>query len=594
MRIAVGKASGMRLSVASFLVVVLTRLVPDTGATASFSEKASSGMRKPRTRGNTPNEIDQWPELLVDLPAFGRQVILEPKNDTKKVQKVPMSSSPVVPVNVTNKDLRKSNRRAEPDINDFISGLVKMLGGQANVHVAEPERRKHTNGNGDDPGSSRINNRGPPSLSELPPSIPPGLISSNLRPPSRQPPPHQQQQHHLHPHPNPQQRPTRRPPPPPPGPAPLPPQNSGGKVRFPDDSAIPPPFTSGVPIPEQLVPLQRPPGNLIPLQRPVSTSSSSSTTTTTTTTTSTTTFKPVVPTTQPEIPEPETEVVLEPSEDDYVMTSTSHRPGGGGRPVYVATQTVSSISGGGGGRKETSTSGSRWKIVDDDDERDPGLVPGVVVDDEDVMISPSRPVMVDIITASETLRSPAAVAPGDVFDVTVSANQGFGSGGHDFGAHGGDIIASPIEKNGGGDFVSIDGRKTYFNLLPTGVEETSSTYRDPVQQTVVRNDFNSPPLVVEPELAPGIGIGTGFIRPLPPDEATEILGQENNNKRRRPGSPQQQPPPGLVQRPGLGGGGGDGLLSEDHDGSTRRPFTRRPAAPPVRQESFFVSFSLAL
>ncbi len=150
----------------------------------------------------------------------------------------------------------------------------------------------------------------------------------------------------------------------------------------------------------------------------------------------------------------------------------------------------------------------------------------------------------------------------------------------DLGTKGDDIISSP-PANGDG-FVSIDGRKTYFDLFPTTVPEAVG---NPSTQQVVEQTIGTAPALVPPAPAapskerPGsIGIGTGFIRPLPPDEASDVLGNNNNNNR-IPGSggnsvsgnrrrPQEQ-------------GGVDGAV-EQGSTSTRRPFTRRPAAPPVR------------
>lgn len=77
--------------------------------------------------------------------------------------------------NNKHKDLPSSNRQANPDIQDIITGIVKLLNGKVNVAVnsAKPHRPVQ---------STRINNRGPPRISDLPP-MPPDFDTMNLPPP---------------------------------------------------------------------------------------------------------------------------------------------------------------------------------------------------------------------------------------------------------------------------------------------------------------------------------------------------------------------------------------------------------------------------
>lgn len=102
-----------------------------------------------------------------------------------------------------------------PDIQDIITGIVKLLNGNVNVHAntqPQPSRRPHT----------RINNRGPPRISDVQP-LPPN-IDENIEYELTQPTPAS----------------TMRPPM-----APYPFDRPEGPIR---------PFLSGVPLPEQIVP----------------------------------------------------------------------------------------------------------------------------------------------------------------------------------------------------------------------------------------------------------------------------------------------------------------------------------------------------
>ena len=84
------------------------------------------------------------------------------------------------------------------------------------------------------------------------------------------------------------------------------------------------------------------------------------------------------------------------------------------------------------------------------------LRPGIVVDPVGYQPRPVSPV--------------APGAPGEVFDLTVTAFQGYGSGGG--GSRPRPILA--VTKDGiitkaqpGDEFVSIDGKRTYFDIGPT-------------------------------------------------------------------------------------------------------------------------------
>ncbi|XP_043288768.1 uncharacterized protein pwn isoform X2 [Venturia canescens] len=71
-----------------------------------------------------------------------------------------------------------TNRQANPDIQDIITGIVKLLNG--NVNVAANTVRPHK-----PVQATRINNRGPPRISDLPP-LPPDFDTPGMNPP---PPP---------------------------------------------------------------------------------------------------------------------------------------------------------------------------------------------------------------------------------------------------------------------------------------------------------------------------------------------------------------------------------------------------------------------
>ncbi|KAK9302133.1 hypothetical protein QLX08_005744 [Tetragonisca angustula] len=129
------------------------------------------------------------------------------------------------------------HRQANPDIQDIITGIVKLLNGNVNVaaNTVRPLRPIQ---------ATRINNRGPPRISDVPP-LPPDFDTPGMNPP---PPPD---------HPYPFEKP----------PAPDKPLIN----QLPPERPIRP-FVSGVPLPEQIVPQgnrpwtwNRPGGNRRPI-----------------------------------------------------------------------------------------------------------------------------------------------------------------------------------------------------------------------------------------------------------------------------------------------------------------------------------------
>jgi len=156
-------------------------------------------------------------------------------------------------------------RKTNPDIQDIITGIVKLLNGNVKVQANPnlPPGGMIGAGRPLRPLSTRINNRGPPRITDVPP-LPPDFDTTGPHP-------------ELSPHPPPLiplQTSSRLPPPypfdrPPPI-APLPPQPSENH-NSPDH-----PFMTGVPLPEQVVPVSvsnngnRPPGNqgIVRPQRP--------------------------------------------------------------------------------------------------------------------------------------------------------------------------------------------------------------------------------------------------------------------------------------------------------------------------------------
>ncbi|XP_035790556.1 uncharacterized protein LOC118465941 isoform X1 [Anopheles albimanus] len=113
-------------------------------------------------------------------------------------------------------------QNSNPDIQDIITGIVKLLNGNVNVQANPQPTRRHS--------ATRINNRGPPRISEAQP-LPneyEGELGVGPQPPSTRPQAHDQQQQQ-------QQQPS-----------------PGSQGPRPDHPVRP--FLTGVPIPEQIVP----------------------------------------------------------------------------------------------------------------------------------------------------------------------------------------------------------------------------------------------------------------------------------------------------------------------------------------------------
>lgn len=138
-----------------------------------------------------------------------------------------ISPSATMAQNIVTPSLRpgQQGRQANPDIQDIITGIVKLLNGNVNVQantapaMARPLR----------PLSTRINNRGPPRITDVP-VLPPDF---DVPAPPLPPPPLSQM--------TPPVSTTRLPTP---YPFDIPPQNTS-PIK---------PFVSGVPLPEQIVP----------------------------------------------------------------------------------------------------------------------------------------------------------------------------------------------------------------------------------------------------------------------------------------------------------------------------------------------------
>ncbi|KAK6620219.1 hypothetical protein RUM44_006620 [Polyplax serrata] len=176
------------------------------------SEKFTSTQREKSGMGKSYNQIAQNLEKLAKVTV---------SNDLQQPNK-----TVVVPMRFR-ESRDEENRKASPDIQDIITGIVNILNGKGNKqnepHSGRPAR----------PTNKRINNRGPPKISDVPPidfDAPPGLFRP--MPPKRVPPPY--------PFDVPPSMPN----------IPLPPQpHKPGLPKLPTH-----PFLDGVPLPELVVP----------------------------------------------------------------------------------------------------------------------------------------------------------------------------------------------------------------------------------------------------------------------------------------------------------------------------------------------------
>ncbi|CAB3383733.1 Hypothetical predicted protein [Cloeon dipterum] len=357
----------------------------------------------------------------IEAAATSRQLVHQ-SGEGRRAPRVGVTA--VGPMSTSN-----SARRSEPQISDILGGIVKLFGGGPNpmpaVVAGMPPPRPMR------PQGSRINNRGPPRITDV------VLLQSNAS--STPAPP-----------PFPFVRPISGMEPPPPPRRPLSP---GRRPVFPDG-------------PIELTPERAP----IEKEPPTTTTEAATTTSTTTTTTEATSEAseptseapkstteapkptteaprptPEVPKSSPEMPAPITEApILESSIAEVVAA-----------PVTPGASTPLPVTPG--------WYAPRPGLVLDDPEFKPGGVAAA---------GPPPP----IITAP--VRRPPAV--GEVFDVTVSAIQGPG-GQIQGGPH---ILTRPqaAGANSPDDQVSIDGRKTYISLLPTQtLDEPASSAAPPSQ-----------------------------------------------------------------------------------------------------------------
>ncbi|XP_065344618.1 uncharacterized protein pwn isoform X1 [Cloeon dipterum] len=358
----------------------------------------------------------------IEAAATSRQLVHQ-SGEGRRAPRVGVTA--VGPMSTSN-----SARRSEPQISDILGGIVKLFGGGPNpmpaVVAGMPPPRPMR------PQGSRINNRGPPRITDV------VLLQSNAS--STPAPP-----------PFPFVRPISGMEPPPPPRRPLMP---GRRPVFPDG-------------PIELTPERAP----IEKEPPTTTTEAATTTSTTTTTTEATSEAPEpsseAPKSTTEAPKPTTEA---PRPTPEVTKSSPETPA----PITEAPILESSIA---EVVAAPVTPGASTPLP-----VTPGWYaprPGLVLDDPEfkpggvAAAGPPPP----IITAP--VRRPPAV--GEVFDVTVSAIQGPG-GQIQGGQH---ILTRPqaAGANSPDDQVSIDGRKTYISLLPTQtLDEPASSAAPPSPQ----------------------------------------------------------------------------------------------------------------
>uniref|UniRef100_A0A182NHM9 EGF-like domain-containing protein n=1 Tax=Anopheles dirus TaxID=7168 RepID=A0A182NHM9_9DIPT len=145
-------------------------------------------------------------ELAMNISNVQRAVLASQQQHRPPAFRVPGGPTPAQ---------QASRQNPNPDIQDIITGIVKLLNGNVNVHANPQPTRRHS--------ATRINNRGPPRISEAQPL--PNEYEGELGAPTSS-------------------RPLLQPDQPQPGPPPQGPR--------PDHPVRP--FLTGVPIPEQIVP----------------------------------------------------------------------------------------------------------------------------------------------------------------------------------------------------------------------------------------------------------------------------------------------------------------------------------------------------
>ena len=208
------------------------RIVKTTRVDDREQENSGEGYGAPRGR-SLPLTEPETPMVSVDgTERMNVSQMIAEETTVKEIE------TPSLPVNSfrSNHDDRKTNS----DIQDIITGIVKLLNGNVKVQTNPnlPPGGLMGAGRPLRPLSTRINNRGPPRITDVPP-LPLDFDTTGPHPP--RPPPLPPLQTSRLPPPYPFDRP--------PAVVPLPPQPT--ELNHPGDH----PFMSGVPLPEQLVPL---------------------------------------------------------------------------------------------------------------------------------------------------------------------------------------------------------------------------------------------------------------------------------------------------------------------------------------------------
>lgn len=353
--------------------------------------------------------------------------------------------APRVSVTAVGPQSSSVGRRSEPQITDFIGGIVKLLGGgppppplmPAAVLASLPGPNRGR------PQGTRINNRGPPRITDvsLPnntnaPPFPFERPISGMAPPPL-PRPHQRPQY-----------PVRRP-------------------LYPDGPVEVPPELADRPYFER---------------EPHETSTEASTSSSTTSTTTTTTEAPTSTT--------ETIKVSNTGTSKAVSESTSPLPAV--NEPSIIESSISEVESVPSAVPTTSTPNpmpNRWSPR-----------PGLVLDDPEFKpggVATGEPP--EIITAP--VRRPPGM--GEVFDVTVSAIQGPGGQ-----AQRPEIVTRPHKHD---DEVSIDGRKSYINLLPSQTQKSEAIS----SSTAAPASAPQPPpqTLADPIVGQGVAVPSGAAIP---------------------------------------------------------------------------------
>lgn len=405
-------------------------------------------------------------------------------------KKTTTSASPKTPIASINNDTSYEARQNNGDIQDIITGIVKLLNGNVNVHANQGNRM---------PLNNRINNRGPPKIAEA--QIPLSEI---------------------------------------PDPSKIPTQSQSYQFDRPDGHSRP--FLTGVPLPEQIVPSimqqnyrpgfisqnrhpwtrpkpPRPPHNRRPmptLNRPtipafnnnnenektkidVETHHSMMTNDSTQYELNTTSIAPSITTIVQSTSEinavfddddydsvyekNETANEIEPSIlDNFSQIHLSSTQTPSLEPVLETTSATFD--------KTTTSSATTTSVIE---QKSSTYFPrlGVVLDDPDFKPGQNKNKINSISTTpSLSYKQPPQqdfMGYGEIFDVTLTAIQGpSGNTGSQQTVNvnpynnyqGSDIILNP---SGDQNFVSIDGKRTYFNLFSDISGEPTSSHIEPTK-----------------------------------------------------------------------------------------------------------------